>query len=122
MQHAGRASQGGRGRGRGLSARRQGPGHLCLCHLEDRQRAERGAAQGAGGVGEEADQRDRRAGSDPVGAQFAEDAQRQDHAQDLAQDRRERAWRARRHEHARGSRGGDGSGGEQDEQGVKRCP
>ena len=39
------------GRGRRLSARHQGPGHLRLCHADGRRAAERGAAQGAGRTG-----------------------------------------------------------------------
>ncbi len=48
---AGRASESVGGRRRRLSARHQGPGHLRLCHADDRRAAERSAAQGAGRTG-----------------------------------------------------------------------
>ena len=50
-ERAGRASEGVGGRRRRLSARHQGPGHLRLCHADDRRAAERGPAQGAGRAG-----------------------------------------------------------------------
>jgi acetyl-CoA synthetase len=61
------AHEGGRGRGRGLPARHQGAGHLCLCHADERGRAVRRAAQGAGGLGPHRDRPDRQARPDPVG-------------------------------------------------------
>ena len=78
----------------GYPARHQGPGHLRLCHPEARHRAERGAAQGAGAVGAQADRPDRRARPHPMGAGPAQDALGQDHAPHPAQDRRQRARRS----------------------------
>ncbi len=47
---------------------------------------------------------------DPVRARPAENAQRQDHAPDLAQDRGERTRQSRRHQHAGRPKRGGGSG------------
>lgn len=46
----------------------------------------------------------RGAGQDPLGAGAPEDAERQDHAEDPAEDRVQAAGRARRHQHARRTR------------------
>ena len=54
-----RAPEGVGGRGRRLPARHQGPGHLRLRDADGRREAERGAAQGARGVGQEGDRPDR---------------------------------------------------------------
>ena len=81
-ERAGRASEMLGGRGRRLSARHQGPGHLRLCDADGRRTAERGAAQGVGGLGAQGDRTDRLARPDPVRARSAEDALRQDHAPD----------------------------------------
>ena len=89
-KRAGGASEGGGSRRGRLSARHQGPGHLRLCHADGRRRADRGAAQGAGGLGAQGDRPDRLARPDPVRARPAEDPLRQDHAPHPAQDRRER--------------------------------
>ena len=86
---------GGR-RGR-LSARHQGPGHLCLRDPDGGRTAERRIAQGARRVGAQGDRTDRLAGPDPVRARTAEDPLRQDHAPHPAQDRRGRARQPRRH-------------------------
>jgi hypothetical protein len=83
-------TQGRRGRRRRLPARHQGPGHLRLCHPDGRRRADRRAAQGAGGLGAQGDRPDRHARRDPVGAGPAQDPLGQDHAPHPAQDRRER--------------------------------
>ena len=90
------ASRIGSRRGR-LSARHQGPGHLRLCHFDDRPGAERRPAQGIGAVGAQGDRTDCVARSHSVLAGAAEDALRQDHAPHPAQDRRGRLRRARRH-------------------------
>jgi len=49
-----------------------------------------------------------------VGARFAEDAQRQDHAENSAQNRCERDRQPGRYIDARRSRGGERAGGEPD--------
>ena len=95
-----------RGRGGRLSARHQGPGHLCLCHADGRRAADRGAAQGAGALGAHGNRPDRLARPDPVRARPAEDPLRQDHAPHPAQDRRGRVRQSRRHLDARRSRRG----------------
>ena len=96
-------------RGR-LSPRHQGPGHLCLCDADDRHRAERGVAQGTGGVGAQGHRPDRFARPDPVRAGPAEDPLRQDHAPHPAQDRRGRTGKPRRYLDAGRSRRGRRSG------------
>ena len=78
----------------GYPARHQGPGHLRLCDADDRHRADRGAAQGAGGLGAQGHRPDRLARPDPVRARPAENPLRQDHAPHPAQDRRGRIRRA----------------------------
>ena len=96
-ERAGRASEVFGGRGRRLSARHQGSGHLRLRDADGGRAAERRVAQGAGGVGAQGDRADRLARPDPVCARPAEDALRQDHAKDPQKDRRGRLHRARRH-------------------------
>ena len=96
-ERARRPSESVGSRGRRLSARHQGAGHLRLCDLDDRRRAERGSAQGAGRLGAQGDRPDRLARPRSVRADVAEDALGQDHAPNPAQDRGERIWRARRH-------------------------
>ena len=59
-ERAGRASQGVGSRRRRLSPRHQGPGHLRLCHPDDRRGTLRGAAQGARRLGAQGDRPDRR--------------------------------------------------------------
>src|SRR5690606_3323937 len=93
------APEGGRGRGGRLPARRQGPGHLRLRDPGGGRGGERRAAQGAGGARAQGDRADRVPGLPAVGAGPAEDALGQDHAPDPAQDRRERARPAGRHQH-----------------------
>ena len=105
-ERAGRARQGVGGRRGRLSARHQGPGHLRLCHADDRRAADRGAAQGTGAVGAQGDRPDRLARPDPVRAGPAEDALGQDHAPHPAQDRRGRVRQSRRHLDAGRSGGG----------------
>ncbi len=63
-----------------------------------------GAPRRAGAVGAQGDRPDRAAGPHPVGAGPAENALRQDHAPDPAQDRQRRARATRRHLDARRSR------------------
>ena len=94
---AGRTRQGVGGRGRRLSARHQGPGHLRLCDADVGREPERGFAQGAGRLGAQGDRADRLARPDPVRARPAEDPLRQDHAPHPAQDRRGRVRQSRRH-------------------------
>ncbi len=96
-------------RGRRLSARHQGPRHLRLCHLDERTRTERGSAQGAGRLGAQGDRPVRLARPHSVRADVAKDTLRQNHAPNLAQDRGERVWRARRHFDSGRSCGRDGS-------------
>ena len=79
-ERARRASEGGRGRGRRLPARREGPGHLRVRDAEDRRAADRGTAQRARGVGAQGDRPHREPGLRAVGAEPAEDALGQDHA------------------------------------------
>ena len=86
-----------RGRGRRLSARHQGSGHLRLRDADDRRAADRRSAQGVGAVGAQGDRSDRLARPHPVRARPAEDALRKDHATHPSQDRRGRLRRARRH-------------------------
>ena len=100
-----RARQGVGGGGRRLPARRQGPGDLRLRDADGRQRAVRGAQEGARGVGAKGDRPDREPGQDPVRAGDAQDALREDHAPDPEKDRRERLRVAGRHLHARRPRG-----------------
>ena len=114
-QHEGVGGRGGR-----LSARHQGPGHLRLCHADDRRAAERGAAQGTGAMGAQGDRPDRLARPDPVRARPAEDALRQDHAPHPAQDRRGRVRQSRRHLDLGRSGGGRRSGEEPAEQEGRR--
>ncbi len=71
----------------GYAARPQGPGHLRLCHADDRHRADRGIAQGTGDLGPQGDRSDRLARPDPVLARSAQDPLGQDHAPHPAQDR-----------------------------------
>ena len=85
------------GRGRRLSARHQGAGHLRLCVADDRRRGERGPAQGTGRLGAQGDRSDRLARPRSIRADVAKDALGQDHAPNPAQDRGERVWLARRH-------------------------
>ena len=89
------------GRGRRLSPRHQGPGHLRLCHADGGRRADRSAAQGTRRLGAQGDRPDRLARPHPVLAGPAQDPLGQDHAPHPAQDRRERIRRARRHLDAR---------------------
>ena len=84
-------------RGRRLSARHQGAGHLRLCDPDERPRAERGFAQGAGRLGAQGDRAVRLARSRSIRADAAKDTLRQNHAPNLTQDRGERIWRAWRH-------------------------
>ena len=98
------ASQGRRGRGRRLSARPQGPGHLLLRHAEIRRGLERGVAQGADRARAQGDRPHRFARRDPVRAGAAQDTLGQDHAPHPAQDRRGRVRQPGRHLHARRSR------------------
>ena len=93
-----------RSRGRRLSARHQGPGHLRVRHADRRRasRPKRCARELRDWVRKEIGA-DRRARFHPVGAEPAEDALGQDHAPHPAQDRRERARPARRHVDARRS-------------------
>src|SRR5262249_6307578 len=100
-ERARRAPKGLGGRGRRLSARPQGPGHLRLCDAHGRRAAERSAAQGARRLGAQGDRPDRLARSHPVRAQPAEDALGQDHASHPAQDRRGLLPKPRRHVDAR---------------------
>ncbi len=95
----------GSGRRR-LSARHQGPGHLCLCHADGGRAADRRAAQGTGRLGAQGNRPDRLARPDPVRAGPAEDALGQDHAPHPAQDRRRRIRQSRRHLDAGRSGGG----------------
>ncbi len=90
----------------------KGQGIYAYVTLKAGRGADRGAAQGAGGLGAQGDRADRLAGRDPVGAGAAEDAQRQDHAPHPAQDRRQRDGQPGRHLHPGRSGGGDGVGGE----------
>ena len=106
-ERAGRAREGLGSRGRRLSARHQGPGHLRLRDPDGGRAADRRAAQGAGRLGAQGDRPDRRARQDPVRARPAQDALRQDHAPHPAQDRRGRVRQFRRYVNARRS----GSGG-----------
>ncbi len=119
---AGRPSQGGRGRRGRLSARHQGPGHLCLCHPQRRREAERGAPQGAGGLGKEGNWPDRLARPDSVGAQPAQDPLGQDHAPHPAQDRRQRAGKPGRYLNPGRSRRGHRPDRQSDESGVGGAP
>jgi acetyl-CoA synthetase len=70
-----------------LSARHQGPGHLCLCHAHGRREGIGRPAQGARRLGAQGDRPHRDAGQDPVCAGPAQDTLGQDHAADSAQDR-----------------------------------
>ena len=88
-ERARRAREGVGSGGRRLSARHQGPGHLCLCDIDGRGRTDRGAAQGAGRLGAQGDRADRLARPHPVRARAAEDPLGQDHAAHSAQDRGE---------------------------------
>ena len=93
-------------RGRRLSARHQGAGHLCLRHLDGGRGADRGASQGIGRLGSKGDRSDRLARPYPIRAPLAQDPLGQDHAPNSAQDRGERIWFARRHlDASRSSRG-----------------
>ncbi len=95
-----------RSRGGRLPARHQGPGHLCLCDADGRREADRRVAQGAGAVGAQGDRAVRFARPDPVRAGPAQDALRQDHAPDPAQDRRGRLQEPRRYHDPRRPGGG----------------
>ena len=104
---AGLPPQGGRGRGGGLPARHQGPGHLLLRHPDRRLPAQRGAAQGAGAARAQGDRAAGDAGLHPVLARPTQDAVRQDHAPHPAQDRRGRFLELGQHLHpSRAGRGG----------------
>ena len=94
---------------RRLSARHQGPGHLRLCDLDERPRAERGFAQGTGRLGAQGNRAVRFARSCSIRADAAKDTLRQNHAPNLTQDRGERVRRARRHLDAGRSFGRDRS-------------
>jgi acetyl-CoA synthetase len=100
---AGRPPESVGGRGRRLSARHQGPGHLRLCDADGRREAERRAAQGIGAVGANRNRPDRFARSSSVRSQLAENPLRQNHAPHPAQDRRRRVRQSRRHFDARRS-------------------
>ena len=78
----------GGGRG-GLSARHQGPGHLCLCHADGRRGGQRRVAQGTRRLGAQGYRPDCCARRHPVRAGTTEDALGQDHAPHPAQDRGE---------------------------------
>ena len=80
----------------GLSARHQGPRHLCLRDAKGHRDPERGAAARARRLGAAGDQPDCRARSAAMGAGSAQDPLRQDHAAHSAQDRRQRARCPRR--------------------------
>ena len=105
-KRARRAPRRRRGRGRRLSARHQGPGHLCLCHAEARRDSGRRAEQRTQAMGGTADRSDRPSGRDPVRAGPAQDPLRQDHAPHPAQDRRRRHVQPRRYVDAGRSRRG----------------
>ena len=99
-------SQGLGGRSGRLSPCRQGSGHLLLRHADGgRDRVGR-AQDRAARLGAQGDRPDRLAGSDPVRAGIAKDPLRQDHAANLAQDRRGRFLKSRRHLDAGRSRRG----------------
>ena len=78
----------------------KGQGIYCYVTLIAGQRAERGAAQGAGRARAQGDRPDRLAGPDPVLARPAQDALGQDHAPHPAQDRRGRVLQPGRYLHA----------------------
>ena len=78
----------GGGRG-GLSARHQGPGHLCLCHADGRRGGQRRVAQGTRRLGAQGYRPDCCPRRHPVRAGPTEDALGQDHAPHPAQDRGE---------------------------------
>jgi acyl-CoA synthetase (AMP-forming)/AMP-acid ligase II len=93
---AGRPSRCGRSRRRRLSARHQGPGHLCVCDVEDRRRSDRCAEQGPGSMGRQGNRPHRETRCDSVRTGPAENPLRQDHAPHPAQDRGRRhitSWR-----------------------------
>ena len=97
--------RGGRGR---LPARDQGAGHLRLRDAQDGGGLHGRVEAGAGPARPPADRTHRRPGRDPLGAGFAQDPLRQDHAPHPAQDRRGQAGRDRGHHHpGRPGRGRD---------------
>src|SRR5690606_30047796 len=85
-----------------------GPGHLRLRDDDLRHRGHRRAAAGTGAVGEEGDRPDRDARRAAVRTVAAEDALGQDHAADLAQDRRGGCGEPGGYEYAGGSERGGG--------------
>ena len=109
---AGGASKSFGSGGGGISARHQGPRHLCLRDPDGRRGTDRGPTQGIGRLGAPGDRADRLAGLDPVRPEPAEDPVRQDHAAHFAQDRRGRVRQSRRYLDARGA-GGRGRFGSQ---------
>ena len=78
----------GGGRG-GLSARHQGPGHLCLCHADGRRGGQRRVAQGTRRLGAQGYRPDCLPRRHPVRAGTTEDPLGKDHAANSAQDRGE---------------------------------
>ena len=78
----------GGGRG-GLSARHQGPGHLCLCHADGRRGGQRRVAQGTRRLGAQGNRPDCCPRRHPVRAWTTEDPFWKDHAANSAQDRGE---------------------------------
>ena len=78
----------GGGRG-GLSARHQGPGHLCLCHADGRRSGQRRVAQGTRRLGAQGNRPDCCPRRHPVRAWTTEDPFWKDHAANSAQDRGE---------------------------------
>ncbi len=110
-ERAGGAPESRRGRRGRLSARDQGPGHLCVRHADRRRNRQRRTAQGIDCLGTQGDRPDRHAGLPAVGARPAEDPLGQDHAAHPAQDRREPARPARRHHHPGRPERGEKPGG-----------